>query len=88
MAYVFFIKLNFTDKSDSENESTVVKPKHNKRKSNPNVQSTGTGVKKSHQNIDDKDDEESVTVSYKSDRTAVPKGPSDQGATATLVSIK
>lgn len=64
----------FLDSSDSEPESSVVKPKSFKKKSNPNVQSTS---KK-----DDKSEE--TFVSYKSDKSAMPLGPSDQGATATL----
>lgn len=32
----------------------------------------------------DSSEEDSVTVSYKSSRTALPAGPSDQGATAIL----
>lgn len=32
----------------------------------------------------DNSEEDSVTVSYKSNRTALPAGPSDQGATAIL----
>lgn len=32
----------------------------------------------------DSSEDDSVTVSYKSNRTAMPAGPSDQGATAIL----
>lgn len=32
----------------------------------------------------DSSEEDSMTVSYKSSRTALPAGPSDQGATAIL----
>lgn len=35
-------------------------------------------------NVDDSSEDDSVTVSYKSNRTALPAGPSDQGATAIL----
>lgn len=38
--------------------------------------------KTTHDNDDSEED--SVTVSYKSNRTALPAGPSDQGATAIL----
>lgn len=33
---------------------------------------------------DDSSEDDSVTVLYKSNRTALPAGPSDQGATAIL----
>lgn len=33
---------------------------------------------------DNDSEDDSVTVSYKSNRTALPAGPSDQGATAIL----
>lgn len=33
---------------------------------------------------DDSSEDDSVTVSYKSNRTPMPAGPSDQGATAVL----
>lgn len=35
-------------------------------------------------NVDDSSEDDSVTVSYKSSRTALPAGPNDQGATAIL----
>lgn len=35
-------------------------------------------------NADDSSEDDSVTVSYKSNRTALLAGPSDQGATAIL----
>ncbi|XP_076161203.1 RING finger protein mdlc isoform X2 [Ptiloglossa arizonensis] len=41
-------------------------------------------LKDKKETIDDSSDEENITVSYKSTRTAVPVGPSDQGATAIL----
>lgn len=34
--------------------------------------------------VDDSSEDDSITVSYKSNRTALPAGPSDQGATAIL----
>lgn len=33
---------------------------------------------------DDNSEDDNITVSYKSNRTALPAGPSDQGATAIL----
>lgn len=35
-------------------------------------------------NCDDDNEDDGVTVTYKSNRTALPAGPSDQGATAIL----
>lgn len=65
----------------------MVKPTHFKRKANPNIQTSGQSVKKVsiEQDIKGVENEGSIGVNYKSDRSAVPKGPSDQGATATLV---
>lgn len=39
---------------------------------------------KTNCDVDDNSEDDSVTVSYKSNRTALPAGPSDQGATAIL----
>ncbi|GLV36436.1 midlife crisis [Carabus blaptoides fortunei] len=74
------------EKSDSDNDTTVVKPSHRKQKSNPNVQSTSKNLKKiEYENTgDNSEEDEGVTVNYKSNRSAAPAGPSDQGATAIL----
>jgi len=34
--------------------------------------------------VDDSSEDDNITVSYKSSRTVLPAGPSDQGATAIL----
>lgn len=43
--------------------------------------------KKLKVNEDDDSDSDEVVMSYKSKRSAMPDGPSDQGATSILVSI-
>lgn len=80
----------FLEKSHSDNETTVIKPSHRKQKSNPNVQSTSKNVKKTeYENyLGDNEEDEGVTVNYKSNRSAAPAGPSDQGATAILVNTR
>lgn len=39
---------------------------------------------KTSYDVDNNSEDDSITVSYKSNRTALPAGPSDQGATAIL----
>lgn len=59
-------------------------------KSNPNVQFTKSSEKKT-KSIDSKEtvsDDEDFRVTYKSNKSAMAAGPSDQGATATVVSKK
>ncbi|XP_011175183.1 E3 ubiquitin-protein ligase RNF113A [Solenopsis invicta] len=74
-----------SDGSDdsSEDETTVVKKEKKQDDHNPMVQKTNV---RKHQKVSDSDDSEddNVTVLYKSNRTALRAGPSDQGATATL----
>lgn len=49
------------------------------------LQTNTKRLKDQQKDIDnDSSEEESVTVSYKSSRTPMPAGPSDQGATAIL----
>ncbi|CAH0551729.1 unnamed protein product [Brassicogethes aeneus] len=73
------------EKSSSEEEQTVIKTSKRKSKINPNVQSTSKIVKsKLHENGSSSEDSDEVMVSYKSKRSAMPSGPQDQGATATL----
>jgi len=43
-----------------------------------------TNQEKVNCDVDDSSEDDNVTVSYKSNRTALPAGPSDQGATAIL----
>lgn len=63
-----------------------MKRSEKKRKMNPNVQSTSKKMKnvKVDMSDDSSNDSDSVMVSYKSSKTAMSSGPSDQGATSTL----
>lgn len=73
---------------NSESESAIIKPTYKKRKSNPNIQSTSSKKNKDNAQVDNSgSDSDSVMVSYKSKKSAMPAGPSDQGATAILVCI-
>ncbi|XP_071567761.1 E3 ubiquitin-protein ligase RNF113A isoform X1 [Temnothorax nylanderi] len=71
----------------SEDETTVIKKDKKQDDHNPMIQSINV---KRHQektscDVDDSSEDDSrVTVLYKSNRTALPAGPSDQGATAIL----
>lgn len=77
---------NITDLSNSDEESPVVLPTKRKVKNNPNVQSTSRLSKhQKTENGNSSSDEDAATVSYKSKRSAMPDGPTDQGATAILV---
>ncbi|XP_011701889.1 PREDICTED: RING finger protein 113A [Wasmannia auropunctata] len=70
---------------DSSEDETMVVKKEKKQERNPMVQSTN--VKRHREKVSDGDDsseDDGVTVSYKSNRTALPAGPSDQGATSIL----
>lgn len=81
-----------SEKSDDDQSSSVVKPSSNKRRINPNVQTTFTGRKLKERKLDNAESSDSdskleaVSVNYKSKREQL-SGPSDQGATATLVTI-
>ncbi|KAL0129090.1 hypothetical protein PUN28_004048 [Cardiocondyla obscurior] len=76
------------DDSDdsSEDETMVIKKEKKRNDHNPMIQSTS--IKKPREKVNygqgDSSEDDSVTVSYKSNRTALPAGPSDQGATAIL----
>lgn len=77
-------------KSSSENEDhpTIVRPNKRKFKVNPNIQRSSR-LEKKHKTQDVNgssggSDSDDVMVSYKSKRSAMPDGPQDQGATATL----
>lgn len=61
----------------------MVMPHQRKRKLNPNVQSTSSAAKTQVAEASSSDDE-AVIMSYKSKRTAMAEGPTDQGATAIL----
>ncbi|XP_058464360.1 E3 ubiquitin-protein ligase RNF113A [Malaya genurostris] len=92
-----FIKRNVKNKfarkrkesSESDNdeaESAIIIGQERKRKANPNVQSTSSlkSRRKATENCSDSDTSDEVGVSYKSNRSAAPTGPQDQGATAEL----
>lgn len=55
-----------------------------KIKSNPNIQTTSR--KKQNDSSNSETEESAVGVSYRSNRSAAPAGPADQGATAVIVS--
>lgn len=74
--------------SGDEGTSSVVKPTKRKAKINPNVHYTKRLMRKEKVGDSDPSSEEEVlSVSYKSKRSAMPDGPQDQGATAILVII-
>ncbi|KYN02568.1 PREDICTED: RING finger protein 113A [Cyphomyrmex costatus] len=71
--------------NSSEDETMVVKKEKKQDDHNPMIQSTSVNKHQKKINCDDDNSEDdSITVSYKSSRTALPAGPSDQGATAIL----
>lgn len=80
---------HFLGESDIDNkESAVIRPNKRRIKSNPNIQSTSTVKIPKGDNTSsssESEDESNVTVSYKSNKSAMPEGPQDQGATAVLV---
>ncbi|XP_025835292.1 RING finger protein 113A-like [Agrilus planipennis] len=77
-----------SENSEDEHENTVIKPLSRKRKVNLNIQSTADTKKKkddTNESLSDTDEnDEAVSVNYKSNRSAMPSGPSDQLATAIL----
>ncbi|XP_043278969.1 E3 ubiquitin-protein ligase RNF113A [Venturia canescens] len=73
------------DNQSSDDETTVVKKEKRIDDKNPLRQSTSTKQRKVKEcQEDDESEEEGISVSYKSKRTPMPAGPSDQGATAVL----
>lgn len=74
------------DSSSSEDETTVVKKDKKEDKSNPLIQKSNfkKAIKPDSAANESSSDDDKVTVSYRSKRTAAPEGPSDQGATAVL----
>ncbi|OXU27882.1 hypothetical protein TSAR_010521 [Trichomalopsis sarcophagae] len=71
------------DESSDDDTTTVVKKEKKIDKSNPLIQRTNSKRQGKPKHSSDSEDE-SVLVSYKSKKTALPSGPCDQGATATL----
>lgn len=77
------------DGSDEESNPQAAIPSKRAGKSNPNVQhSSGNQKQKPSQTsgktADSSDEESDVVMSYKSKKSAMSAGPSDQGATAIL----
>ncbi|KAG7210354.1 hypothetical protein KM043_011890 [Ampulex compressa] len=72
------------DDESSEDETTVVKKEKKHNDHNPMKQSTNTKRQQRNGNDNSSSEEDMVSVSYKSSRTPMPAGPSDQGATAIL----
>ncbi|XP_063908252.1 E3 ubiquitin-protein ligase RNF113A-like [Zophobas morio] len=70
--------------NSSDEEPSVKRPNHRKSKKNPNVQSTSKKKQQENENVNDSSSEEDLLVSYKSKRSAMAEGPTDQGATAIL----
>ncbi|XP_029671406.1 E3 ubiquitin-protein ligase RNF113A [Formica exsecta] len=68
----------------SEDETTVIKKEKKQNDHNPLIQSTNVKKQEERTNYNDDGDDDNITVSYKSNRTALLAGPSDQGATAIL----
>lgn len=75
------------DSSDNE-KSAVVRNEIRRKRTNPNFQSTKSLAakreKQTAQSSSDENDQEdtNIVVSYKSNKSAAPAGPADQGATA------
>ncbi|XP_066596323.1 E3 ubiquitin-protein ligase RNF113A-like [Prorops nasuta] len=72
------------ENESSEDETSVVKKEKKIEDHNPMRQSTSLRKYTRNTNNEDSSDDDGVTVSYKSKRTPMPAGPSDQGATAVL----
>ncbi|XP_055704492.1 E3 ubiquitin-protein ligase RNF113A [Phlebotomus papatasi] len=71
--------------SGSDQESAVVRGNSRATKSNPNIhKSSGIKAKKIEHKDSSSEDDDAAIVSYKSNRSAMPLGPTDQGATATV----
>ncbi|XP_059609346.1 E3 ubiquitin-protein ligase RNF113A [Phlebotomus argentipes] len=72
--------------SSSDQESAVVRGSSRSGKINPNVhKSSGVkSLKVKEKRASSSEDEDAAIVSYRSNRSAMPLGPTDQGATATV----
>lgn len=74
--------------SDGETTSAVVRSDNQRKRSNPNFQSTKQLVNKRERKTEassesgNEDEDNKISVSYKSKRSALPSGPQDQGATS------
>ncbi|XP_030756349.1 E3 ubiquitin-protein ligase RNF113A [Sitophilus oryzae] len=73
--------------SEVDEKPAVVRSNKRKFKVNPNIQQSTRLEKKLKAEANETDsgsDSDSVLISYKSNKSAMPRGPQDQGATATL----
>ncbi|XP_017483696.1 PREDICTED: RING finger protein 113A [Rhagoletis zephyria] len=74
--------------SEGETTSAVVRGENRRKRANPNFQSTKQlSSKRERKNdassaSDSEEDDNKVSVSYKSKKSALPSGPQDQGATS------
>lgn len=74
--------------SDGETTSAVVRSDNQRKRSNPNFQSTKQLVNKRERKTEassesgNEDEDNKISVFYKSKRSALPSGPQDQGATS------
>ncbi|XP_068157061.1 E3 ubiquitin-protein ligase RNF113A [Drosophila tropicalis] len=80
-----------SDEEQQRKTSAVVRAENRRKRTNPNFQSTKSGVAKRHagagvgnENSSEEAEEEhdNLGVAYKSKREALPTGPQDQGATS------
>lgn len=75
------------NEGNEEATSAVVQPTYRKAKHNPNVHSTNSKRKRTDKEVDSsssEEEEDGPSVSYKSNRSAMPSGSTDQNATAVL----
>ncbi|XP_050333292.1 E3 ubiquitin-protein ligase RNF113A [Bactrocera neohumeralis] len=74
--------------SDGETTSAVVRSDNPRKRSNPNFQSTKQLIHKRGRKTEassesgNEEEDNKISVSYKSKRSALPSGPQDQGATS------
>lgn len=82
------MNLIMISEKNEEDQPTVVHKVKRTAKSNPNIQCTkNLEKKKKFENEELSSSDEDFRVTYKSNKSAMPAGPSDQGATATVVCI-
>nr|XP_023030253.1 RING finger protein 113A [Leptinotarsa decemlineata] len=73
------------EQADQEDNQVVQKHTKSKTKFNPNVQTSKRLNKKQNEVDDEKSNsDDEIGVSYKSNKSAMSAGPTDQGATATM----
>ncbi|CAG9834854.1 unnamed protein product [Diabrotica balteata] len=74
------------DPEENEQKEQIVKHSKRKIKSNPNIQSTSNtqNRERNREKESSSSSDEDFRVNYKSNKSAMSAGPSDQGATATV----